>query len=259
MDRGALDQWVNTAANAVTAYFDRFPVKQLALNIHFDAGDEVHDGVTTAGRRIDIHIGRNATAATLGKDWMLTHEMFHLAFPSLDEDHHWMEEGLSTYLEPIARVRIGNLTAQQLWLETVQGMPDALPGPGDQGLNRTHTWGRTYWGGALFWLLADIGIRQQSHNQKSLGTAIRAVLDAGGDGSADWPASRILFVGDRATNTTVLRDLYAEMALHPTATDLAALWKSLGVIPHRRRGTFDDTAPLADIRKAITAKTTGSP
>ena len=27
-----------------------------------------------------------------------------MAFPSLPDDQHWMEEGLATYVEPIARV-----------------------------------------------------------------------------------------------------------------------------------------------------------
>jgi len=32
---------------------------------------------------------------------MLTHEMIHLAFPSMADEHHWIEEGLSVYVEPI--------------------------------------------------------------------------------------------------------------------------------------------------------------
>ena len=39
-------------------------------------------------------------------------------------------------------------------------MPKGLPQAGDQGLDNTGTWGREYWGGAMFCLLADIEIRK---------------------------------------------------------------------------------------------------
>ena len=47
----------------------------------------------------------------------------------------------------------------------MKSMPFGLPKEGDKGLDYTHTWGRTYWGGAIFCLLADIEIRQQTNNK----------------------------------------------------------------------------------------------
>ena len=256
VDRAAVEQWIDTATRGVTAYFGHFPVKHLELHVTFDDENGAHEGVTYDGERINVHVGRNTPPSDLAKDWMLTHEMFHLAFPSQDDDHHWMEEGLSTYLEPIARVRIGNMTTDQFWLETVQGMPQGLPERGDQGLDRTHTWGRTYWGGAMFWLLADVRIREQTQNHKSLDDVIRTILEAGGDGSVPWPAARVMQAGDAATGTKVLTELYAQLATKPTAPDLAALWKQLGVALQGDRVTFDDSAPLAAIRKSMTAPST---
>ena len=57
-----------------------------------------------------IRIGEHTTQADLNDDWMMTHELVHTAFPSLPDDEHWMEEGLATYIEPLARVMIGDLT-----------------------------------------------------------------------------------------------------------------------------------------------------
>ena len=42
----------------------------------------------------------------------------------------------------------------------MRDMPKGLPQAGDQGLDNTATWGRKYWGGAMFCLLADIEIRK---------------------------------------------------------------------------------------------------
>jgi hypothetical protein len=213
----------------------------------------VHGGVTYGGRRINIRVGRDARVADLDQDWTLTHEMFHLAFPSLDEQYHWMEEGLSVYLEPIARARIGNMPVDQFWRETIEGMPQGLPEAGDRGLNRTHTWGRTYWGGALFWMLADVRIREKTQNRKSLDTAIRAILAAGGDGSAQWPIERVLRAADEATGTSVVSDLFAELAEKPTSPDLPSLWSRLGVRLAGEQVVYVDTAPLFEIRRALTS------
>ena len=248
-----LRQAVLTAARAVSNYYGRFPTPRLTLTIttNEDEGHELH-GQTYGASRIDVEIDRGVTLADLADNWVLTHEMFHLAFPNLREKHLWMNEGLSTYLEPIARARIGALTPQRVWKDFVEGMPQGLPEPGDQGLDRTHTWGRTYWGGCLYWLAADVQIRQQTQNHKSLSDALRAILDAGGDGACDWPLERVLETGDKATGTTVLRDLFDQMALKPGTIDLDSFWKKLGV-SYRDGVRFDDSAPLASIRASITS------
>ena len=42
----------------------------------------------------------------------------------------------------------------------VRDMPKGLPQAGDEGLDNTDTWGRKYWGGAMFCLFADVEIRK---------------------------------------------------------------------------------------------------
>ena len=44
------------------------------------------------------------------------------------------------------------------------------------------------------------------------------------------------------------------MKAKPDPIDLGALWKQLGVVPHGQTVTFDNTAPLAAVRRAITGK-----
>ena len=51
----------------------------------------------------------------------------------------------------------------------------------------------------------------------------------------------------------MLTDLYAKMGAKPYAPDLDALWRDLGVSVKDGRAAFDDEAPLAPIRRAITA------
>jgi hypothetical protein len=83
--------------------------------------------------------------------------------------------------------------------------------------------------------------------------AIRAILEAGGNGDANWSLDRVLKVGDKATKTSVLKDLHNELGPKPGAVDLDALWKRLGVKYSQGVITFDNTAPDAGIRIAITS------
>jgi hypothetical protein len=179
-----------------------------------------------------------------------------MAFPDIagdDREHHWIEEGMATYVEPIARCQIGNLKPERVWGEMARYMPQGLPREGDQGLDNTHTWGRTYWGGALYWLMADVQIRQRTQNKKGLQDAMRAILDAGGSIVHEWPIEKVLETGDNALGCTVLADLYERTKATPVQFDLDDLWQKLGVRVTNGVVAFNDKAPLAHIRKAITS------
>lgn len=252
--------WVKRCADAVTHYFGRFPVPEARITIVEGRRGGVTSGRTWGGQmggengaRTRISVGEHATRKNLDDDWMLTHEMVHYAFPSMSDEHHWIEEGSATYIEPVARVQIGWLRPEKIWNDMVRDMPQGLPQPGDQGLDRTHTWGRTYWGGAIFCLLADVEIRKRTKNKRGLQDALRGILAAGGSIETEWPIERAFETGDRATHTKCLMDLYRSMADKPVEVDLPDLWKQLGVIRQEDRVTFDEQAPLAAIRRAITA------
>jgi hypothetical protein len=247
--------WVRSAATAVSQYYGRFPVPHLTLRIRTDDRPGVRHGVTYPryGGLIMISVGRNTSTDDLDDDWTLTHEMIHLAFPNMPDDQHWIEEGISTYVEPVARAQAGQLPAAAVWKEFVRNMPQGQPAYGDHGLNNTHTWGRTYWGGALFCLVADVRIREKTHNRKGLQDALRAISNSGGNITEDWEIEKTLTLGDKGTGTTVLRELYGEMRDKPSPVDLDALWQKLGVELKGGKVIFNDNAADASIRKAITA------
>ncbi len=162
------------------------------------------------------------------------------------------ERGVPTYVEPIVRVRAGLIAPEKFWGDLVEGLPQGLPQKGDEGLEQTHTWGRTYWGGALFCLVADVAIRERTGGARSLDDLVRATVATGADVEMRWDIERLLDVGDHATGTTVLRDLYRTMALAPGTVDLPGLWSRLGVRGSGGALVFDDAAPLAWVRRGIT-------
>jgi hypothetical protein len=251
-----LSAWVDAAVESVTRYYGRFPIAHTELRIKLFDGDGVYNGHTFERDNsglIRIAVGSKTTVDQLRADWMLTHEIVHLAFPSVAENNHWIEEGIATYVEPIARLQAGFLKPEKVWGDLSRDVPQGLPREGDQGLDRTHTWARTYWGGALFCLVADVKIRQQTRNEKGLQDALRGILNAGGNIAQEWDLERALRIGDQATGTHVLQELYRRMKDEPVSVDLDSLWRQLGVEMRNGTITFNETAPWASVRRSIDA------
>lgn len=245
--------WIERSIEIVAGYYGRFPHTQLRIRVALSDGGGVRGGTAygTAVPLIRLRVGRDVTAAELHDDWVLVHEMVHLALPDVGSAHAWLSEGLATYVEGIARAQAGDRAPTEVWAEYMRAMPQGLPQAGDQGLDHTHTWGRTYWGGALFCLLADVEIRIRTDNRLGLQDALRGVLQSSSGLVSDWPITRVLMAGDAAVGTTVLRDLYAQMKDSAVTPDLAALWKRLGVERNGAAVDLRDDAPLADVREVI--------
>ena len=248
-------EWISSAARAVATYYGRFPVERVRVLVMPLEGVRVGHATTFGygGAAIQVGLGRDTPAIALANDWVMTHEMVHLAIPEMGDEHEWLTEGIPTYVEPLGRAQAGQIRPEKVWADLVWGLPKGLPAPGDQGLDHTPTWGRTYWGGALFCLLADIQIRERTAGRKGLQDALRAVVAAGGNVEKHWPIERVLEVGDRATEVPVLRELYDHMKADPAPVDLDELLRKLGVRGEGEGLTLDDSAPLAAVRRAIVA------
>ena len=268
LPRAKILAWISNAAQAVSVYFGKFPVQHPRISVHpvegrtgIFHGTTYGSGFGSSSAFTRISVGELTEQQDLDNDWMMTHELIHMGFPDVEGDnreHHWIEEGMATYIEPIARAQAGQMKVERVWGDMARYMPQGLPREGDQGLDNTHTWGRTYWGGALYWLLADVEIRERTKNRKGLQDAMRAILATGGNIEHEWPIERVLQIGDKATGVRVLTDLYNQMKDTPVQTDLNDIWRRLGIAVKNGVVSYDDKAPLASVRKAITAKPVSS-
>ena len=248
-------EWVDASARAVAAYYGSFPAASARLLIVPSAGQGVSSGKAWNYRSpaLRISMGGQTTEEQLRHDWILVHEMVHLAFAPVADRHNWIQEGLASYIEAVARAQVGQLTPEKVWGDLVAGLPKGLPQTGDRGLDHTPTWGRTYWGGALYCLLADLEIRRRTNNRLGLQHAMRAILSSGSK-EAGLPLEQLLAIGDRAVGVPVLSGLYANMKDQPAPVDLDALWLRLGVRPVGKSVLLDESAPEAALRRAITAR-----
>jgi hypothetical protein len=248
--------WIERSARIVADYYARFPAPLVELRIRAAPGGGVHGGRTTneSGLVIQVSVGREVTADELAADWVLVHEMVHLALPELGRRHNWLAEGLAVYVEGIARAQSGNRDITDVWAEYRHSMPLGLPHAGEGGMDQTPTWARTYWGGALYCLQSDVRLREQTGNRAGLQTALRAILRETGGYRAERGIDDVLRIGDAATGTQVLQDLYRQIKATALTPDLDLLWTRLGIPNDPNSQPFDDHAPLAAIRIAITAR-----
>lgn len=247
-------RWAKTELDLVTQYMGRLPSDSMSVFV-LPGTAGVMRGKTLGGggASVLVRVGTAVSEATLMDDWVLCHELIHVAFPSTERSQPWFFEGLASYVEPIVRARGGLLSKEKFWKDLVDGLPQGLPAPGDQGLEHDDSWGRTYWGGSLYFLLADLAIRERTGGTRSLEDAVRAVVASGGNVESFTPLRRVLEVGDHATGTKVLEELYDRLARKPGTEDLAALWNRLGVVRDGATVRFDDGAPRAALRNAVPA------
>jgi hypothetical protein len=245
--------WVLYSAKTVHHYYARFPVQSVHIKLQVSGGHAVRFGQAFGGDSpsLRVVIGENIDPAMLRRDWILVHEMVHLAMADVPQSQRWLLEGLATYVESIARAQRGHLSEEFVWNGFINRMPQGLPKNGDRGLDQTPTWGRTYWGGAIFCLLADIEIRKLSDNKLSLRDALRGVLEAGLSMHSSATAMQVFEAGDNAIGMAVLVPLYQKMKADPYPIDLEALWASLGVTLQNEQVIYDDDAPMAYVRKRL--------
>jgi len=250
------EAWVSASAGAVASYYGGHLPARRTLVLLMQGSGESTRGITLGGGGpgVLVRASDRVTASTVADDWVVTHELLHANFPDIGREHGWLSEGLATYLEPIARARVGLVSEAKVWRDMVDGMPQGLPQAGDQGLENTRTWGRTYWGGAIFCLMADVELREKTGNQHSLDDVLLAIGKTGASDQDYWPIERVLEMAERATGTQILRELFARLAEKPGTVDLPQLFARLGVRVQGHSVAFDERAPLANLRKSITAR-----
>ena len=246
-------EWIAYSAETVSQYYGRFPVDNVHIKVQVTDGPAVRFGQAFGGESpfVRVVVGAQVTAEVLRKDWIMVHEMVHLAMADVPQANRWWLEGLATYVESIARAQRGHLNEDFVWNGFYHRMPQGLPESGDRGLDQTPTWGRTYWGGAMFCLLADIEIRKLTDNRKSLRDALRGILQDGYSMQTSATPMQIFESADRAVGVDVLVPLYQQMRTDSFPVDLDGLWQELGIEVKNDAIIYNNEAPLAPIREAL--------
>ena len=255
MSDDAVTAWIADSLAVVTRYLRGSPVEHPLVLVVPDTGTTIN-GKTLGGGggSILLELGRSVTPEHASESWVLVHELIHLELPRVGPPHEWLGEGLATYVEPIARARAGKLSVEHVWSDWLTQGKTGLPEKGDEGLERTHTWGRTYWGGAIFCLEADVEIRKrtgQSPVARRRPSGHRVGKLRGRRSMDDRSFSRHGRSSDRGPRAP--RALRSFGALAPgSGRPRCAVARSSASPFEGGRVVFDDRAPLAHLRRAMT-------
>jgi hypothetical protein len=249
-----LKRWVGDVAASNTRFWGTVPVTPKLLAVIPEAGRSglpfgrlmADDGAT-----ILLLLGAETNADQLYDEWVLVHEFLHLGSPLMRDTGIWFNEGIATYFEPILRARAGWKNEDAVWREWLTSMPRGLPALTQTGLARAGSRG-SYWGGALFLLLADVELRRRSGGRVGVEDCLRSVLGLGVDVRQRWPTVRMLAACQAATGSDVLADLAQKYVYAHQPLDLARLWRDLGVSLEADGSVrYDDNAGLASTRRVI--------
>ena len=255
LPRERLQRWVDESVALIRETFGALPVAELRVRVQpRGPARGIRDGTTgpqDGGALIEVGVGGAADERALERDWVLVHELVHLAIPELPPAQHWFEEGAATYLEPFARARGGKQSEADVWRELTRNYAQGQPRAGEGGLEDTRTWARTYYGGALFCLVADIEIARATHGTKSLRDAFAGTVARGISIREHSDLEHFAAELDRALGVEVVAALHARWAHAPVQVDLAELWSELGVVREGHAIRFDDSAPLAGWRAGL--------
>jgi hypothetical protein len=248
----ALTDWARLTAAAEANYWQGFTAKQVMVGlVPMDGRKGVGFGRTVSGggASVVIEVGADVDKRRLYNEWVLVHELIHTGMPYINGRGTWLMEGAATYVEPVIRARAGWKTEAEVWKEWVDSMPRGAPAYGVGLANAEGN--QNYWAGAIFMLLADVGIRQATKGAKGLEDCLGGALWSGMDATERVSVRDFAQACDRASETDVVSGLVVKHYMKQDPIDLAALWKSLGVAEVNGRIVLDDKAPQAEWRKMI--------
>lgn len=242
---GELRAWLARAIHAVS---EATGGVQPPLRVVARAGS---GGARTFGRLVTLELPDGPRPANADREWVLHHELIHASFPSMPEDDAWLDEGLATHLEPLLRVRAGQLPPNEMWQALAADLPQGAPRAGEGGLTGTQVWHRLYWQGAVFWLNAELVIDRRTHGRRSLHDALCSFARADGD-AKDWSTERAFAIMDQALGEPILLDLYRSASAEGLNVQPAQLLADLGVVATPTGISFVADAPSADLRQRMT-------
>jgi len=262
IDPAGISRWLARTVDIVSGANGVFPIArgQILIVPASASSDPIHFGTVARGGAgsVILFMSANADEASLMRDWVLPHELSHLFLPFVSREQAWFPEGLATYYQEVLLARAGAFSEQA----TLRNLWQALASAREEGTGRTlgdestamydtYAFRAVYWGGAAYFLLADVALRQKSQGKQSLDTVVSELRKRPDHNSKTWTADELTAELDRLAGMSLFVPL-AEESLRRPFPDYEPTLEAMGVRDGGKR--LDDGAPLAGIRRAIFGK-----
>ena len=252
--------WIEESVTNVTTVKGHFPQPQpqvLVVPIGKRKKPVVSAHVMRGGGlAAEFYIDETRPLKEFINDWKATHEFSHMLIPYISSRDRWLSEGLATYYQNVLRARNGHLTETQAWQKLYEGFQRGEKGTNGGSLARAtrNGWNstmRVYWSGAAMMLVADMKLREVSHGQQSLDTALGSLAACCMQNGKTWRARDMFRKLDQLTNTEIFSQIYEKYVHADDFPDMRPTWQSLGISTRRDRIRLYKDAPMADVRSAI--------
>ncbi len=266
--REGIRTWLSKAAGAVAQLSGRFPVDRTLVLVEPVPArtPAVIFGMAmrAGGPHLRLLLASTARDEELVGEWVAVHEMTHLGMAWNYDTEAWFQEGFVTYYQEILRGRAGLLSEQEVWQNLHDGFGRGRRSGGQRTLSREsrvmhrhHTYHRVYWAGAALALRLDVELRRRFPDRWCLDDLMQLWERMHG-GTRGGPATGLALMraADRRLRQALCVPLATAQLESAAFPDLERLYARLGVQVVGGRVVLRDDAPLASLRRAITAPKT---
>jgi hypothetical protein len=242
-----LHQWIRDTAKALENYLGEYPVKDTQV-IVIPKTKKKHGPVPWGrllrgnGMGILFVVIPDLPMEDFYTDWTATHEFSHMLIPNLEWDNKWLSEGLASYLEYVLMAQSEWISKEKAWIGIYEGLQRGEKGTEKLGREtlratartrgRSHRGGsrmRIYWSGALYFIKADLALRQQSNNKVGLSDILLKLNRCCVNHTKIWSGSFFAQKLDDLSNSKIFSDLYGEFWNGRSYPEYESTMKELGV------------------------------
>ena len=207
--------WLDQASEAVKDIYGVFPVENAQILV---AGigrrrEAVPWGEVQRAGSPAVHLFVDETRPIEQhiRDWTAVHELSHLLLPRIHYQDRWLSEGLASYYQNVARSNANMLSPEQGWRKLNAGFSRGRKAQ-KGNLRRSRTTMHTYWGGAAFYLLADLRLRNLP-SPTTLAAVLGKLKQCCMPSDHMWSAKEFTTKMDELSNSTIFSSLLENEAL----------------------------------------------
>lgn len=223
-----LHQWVQDTATALKNYLGEYPVRDTQVimvpktkrkNGPVPWGQVLRGG----GMGILFVVVPQLPMEDFYADWTATHEFSHLLIPNVEWDNKWLSEGLASYLEYVLMAQSKWISKERAWNGIYRGLQRGAKGTKKLGeslketaQSRGHRYRRggtmrIYWSGALYFVKADLALRQRSNNKVGLNHILLKLNQCCVDHTKLWSGLSLSQKLDELSGSKIFSRLYQEL------------------------------------------------
>ncbi len=210
--------------------------------------------------RVSLFINPEYGFDAVAEDWTVYHELSHLLIPYQGFGDLWISEGLASYYQNILQARSGKLNQEEFWMKLISGFERGQKQTNwstirlskvSDNMRRYRNFMRVHWSGVLFWLTADINIREASNNKHSLDSLLKQLKNCCEQRAMS--SRSIMHKLDELYGSKVFTPLFYEFRNSYRMPEYQTILRKIGIDKKTRRSklVINKEAKLANLGEQI--------